>query len=199
MKIGIIGAGNIGKAFAAHASKAGYNVVISSSKDVNALEPVAQSIGSQVKAGSVADAVDSDVVLIAVPFGNVKDAVAGYNWSDKIVIDATNAISMPGMELIDTDGKNSSEINEEYVKGAKVVKAFNTLPAGLMAADPKLDQGNRVLFYSGNDADANKTVGGIIDSFGFAGIDLGRLNEGGKLQQLIIGSLSLQNLIKGAL
>ncbi|SFN40675.1 hypothetical protein SAMN05421594_2633 [Chryseobacterium oleae] len=195
MKIGIIGSGRVGKAFAAHASKAGYDIIISGKSDIDTLEKAVKEMGTGIKAGSVADAVATDVVFIAVPFENVKDAVSGYDWNSKIVIDATNAVTMPDIKPIDTNGRNSSEVVSDYLKGAMVVKAFNTLPVQRMAENPSLEGGSRVLFFSGNHQEANTKIGEIIKDFGFEGIYLGKLNEGGMLQQLIIGPLSLKNLI----
>jgi len=63
------------------------------------------------------------------------------------------------------------------------VKAFNTLPAALLATDPSQNGGRRVLFLSGNEPGANSEIANLIERLGFAAIDLGRLSEGGRLQQ----------------
>jgi predicted dinucleotide-binding enzyme len=64
-----------------------------------------------------------------------------------------------------------------------------------MAADPSQSGGRRVLFLSGNHADANAVIAGLIERFGFAPVDLGKLSEGGRLQQFG-GALPSLNLIK---
>lgn len=66
----------------------------------------------------------------------------------------------------------------------------------MLDADPVENGGNRVIFYSGNDEYAKEVVGGIIQRIGFAGVDLGRLDEGGKLQQFPGGPLPTLNLIR---
>ena len=53
-----------------------------------------------------------------------------------------------------------------------------------------------MLFYSGDDADAKTTVGGLIDQLGFAGVDLGTLDGGGRLAQFPGGPLPVLNLVK---
>ena len=76
-----------------------------------------------------------------------------------------------------------------------MVKAFNTLPAAVLASDPAQDGGRRVLFVSGNDASANADTASLIERLGFAPITLGELNQGGLLQQFG-ASLVAQNLTK---
>jgi hypothetical protein len=95
------------------------------------------------------------------------------------------------------DGWPSSDIVADTLKGARVVKAFNTLPAAILAKDPTEAPGRRVLFVSGNDDAANAQVAGLIQKLGFAPIMLGKVAEGGRLQQFG-GPLAAQNFIKAA-
>ncbi len=90
----------------------------------------------------------------------------------------------------------SSEVFASLVPGARVVKAFNHLAAALLAADPSTDGGRRVLFYSGDDAQARAQVATLIERLGFFGIDLGPLSVGGPLAQFPGGPLPLLNLVK---
>jgi len=194
--IGIIGAGKIGQAFAGHVAKAGYETIISNSRGPETLGPVLAEIGNNAKAGTVAEAAAADVVFLSVPWNSLNEALAPItNWENRIVIDATNAI-LPGFVAADLDGKTSSEVVSSLVPGAKVVKAFNTLFAAVLANSPQEGNGKRVIFYSGNDAEAKKQVLKIIDTIGFGGVDLGNINEGGRLQQFPGGSLTGLNLIK---
>jgi hypothetical protein len=121
--------------------------------------------------------------------GNSRD------WNGKIVIDATNAIDFPSYAPTDLGGRASSELVAEQLRGVRVVKAFNTLPAAILAADPADGHGRRVIFVSGNDVEANAEVVDLVEKLGFAPILLGKLTEGGLLQQYG-GPLTIQNLIK---
>jgi len=76
------------------------------------------------------------------------------------------------------------------------VTLSNTLRAELLADDPHVAGGRRVLFFSGDDSDAKAKVAGLIDRLGFAGVDLGGLVEGGRLQQFPGGPLPTLNLVK---
>src|SRR5690606_21702187 len=134
-------------------------------------------------------------VFLAVRWEHVQEALSAISLEGKILIDATNA-NLPEFVLAEPGSKTSSEMVSQWAKGAKVVKAFNTLYAEVLSENPKTNGGNRVIFYSGNDDDAKDVVSAILDRIGFAGIDLGSLNEGGKLQRFPGGPLPTLNLIK---
>lgn len=195
MKIGIIGAGSIGTTIAKQVTKAGYEVVISNSRGADTLKETVKQIGGNIIAGSVQEAAEADVVFLAVRWEKVQEVLSTISLEGKILIDVTNA-GLPEFIAAEPGSKTSSEVVSQWAKGAKVVKAFNTLYAQVLAENPQTNRGNRVVFYSGNSDDAKEVVSGIIDSIGFAGIDLGSLNEGGKLQRFPGGPLSTLNLIK---
>ena len=195
MKIGIIGAGAIGTTLAKHLTKAGYEVVISNSRGAHTLKEKIKQIGANINAGSVQEAAEGDVVFLAVRWEKAEEVLTSISLDDKILVDMTNA-SLPEFVSAEPGSKTSSEVVGQWAKGAKVVKAFNTLYAQVLAEEPQVDRGNRVIFYSGNHGDAKDVVAGIINRIGFAGIDLGSLHEGGKLQRFPGGSLPTLNLIK---
>jgi predicted dinucleotide-binding enzyme len=112
------------------------------------------------------------------------------------VIDANNSIEAPLFKPFDLGGRTSSEIVAGYVPGARVVKAFNHLRAPLLAADPASEGGKRVLFFSGDDADAKAQVASLIERLGFFGIDLGSLALGARLVQFPGGPLPTHNLVQ---
>jgi predicted dinucleotide-binding enzyme len=197
MKIGIIGAGGIGQAFAGQVVKAGYQIIVSNSRGPESLAGVVSELGPRAKAGTRQEAAQSDVVVLAVQWSQLRAALSDLPaWSGRILIDATNPVVQPGFRLADLNGSTSSEIVASLAPGARVVKAANTLPVALLAADPKQVGGRRVLFMSGDDAAAKAEVSAILEKVGFAPIDLGGLASGGKLQQFPGGPLPTLNLIK---
>lgn len=195
MKIGIIGAGAIGTAFAKQVTAAGYEVIISNSRGADTLKEKVEQIGGNITAGTVQQAAEADVIFLALQWQHLQQVLENVSLEGKIVIDPTNPI-LPGFVLADLGGKTSSEVVSEWAKGAKLVKAFNTLQPPILAANPQVGGGNRVIFYSGNDDDTKDILSSILNRIGFASVDLGRLNEGGKLQQFPGGSLPTLNLIK---
>jgi len=191
--IGIIGAGHIGKAAATQFLANGYRVLISNSKGPETLDGVVSQLGIEAKAVTAAEAAAADIVLIAVPWSNIKDLTKLADWDGKIVIDASNRFEQGAG--IEDGGLTSSEFVKNCLPGAKIVKAFNTLAARVLAENPSVGNGKRVLFISGDDKDAKTIVTEIASKVGFAPIDLGTLAAGGKLQQFN-WPLNNQNFIK---
>jgi len=188
--VGIIGAGRIGQTMAQIARRAGRQVVISNSRGPESLTSVVQRLGDGVSAGTVKDAAAASIVVLAVMWPDVPQAVAGLEWEGRILIDPTN-----DFDPSDLDGRTSSEVVAGLVAPARVVKAGNTMGADVLASDPRQAGGQRVIFLSGDNAEAKSDVVALFDQAGFFVIDLGGLREGGQMQQLG-GPLSGHNLIR---
>ena len=165
------------------AQRAGREVVIANSHGPQSLAAVVDDLGAGVSAGTVGEAAASALVVIAVPWASVPEAVASLAWDGKIVVDQTNAFVFPDMKPADLGGRSSSEIVAELVEGARVVKAANTLGAGLLGSDPREAGGRRVLFLSGDDGAAKAVVADLFEGAGFFPVDLGDLATGGRMQQ----------------
>jgi predicted dinucleotide-binding enzyme len=188
--VGIIGAGRIGQAMAQIASRAGRTVVISNRHGPESLTSIARELGDRVSAGTVPQAAGADIVVLAVMWPDVPGAVEGLDWAGRIVIDPTN-----DFDPTDLNGHTSSEVVADLVAPARVVKTANTLVAQLLAADPHETGGQRVMFLSGDHADAKSAVRALFDDAGFSVIDLGGLREGGQMQRFG-GPLAGHNLIR---
>jgi 8-hydroxy-5-deazaflavin:NADPH oxidoreductase len=196
MTYAVIGSGAIGSAIARQFARNGIDLLVANSRGPASLDDLVAEHGPGVTAVSVPDAARADVVILAVPFTALADAVHDMPaWAGRIVVDATNAIDFPAFTPKDLGGRPSTEIVAEAVPGARVVKAFNTLPAAILAADPAQDGGRRILFVSGDDSPANAEIAMLIERLGFASLTLGKLAEGGRLQQFG-APLVAQNLTK---
>ena len=68
-------------------------------------------------------------MALSVPWTSLPAAVENLSWSGQIVIDTTNALTIPDLQPVPLGGRTSSEVVAELVTGARVVKAGNTLPA----------------------------------------------------------------------
>jgi len=181
MSYAIIGFGSVGKAIARMFARKKIEVAIAGRRPPEALAPLAKAIGPTIIPKSLQDALEAEIVVLAVPFWAHKDiAKAAASWQGKIVIDATNAFGVPTEEL---DGLASSVVISQALTGAKLVKAFNHLPAGTLAEDPNVKGGRRVVFLSSDDESATARVATLVERLGFAPVDLGRLAEGGSLVQ----------------
>jgi predicted dinucleotide-binding enzyme len=197
MTIGIIGSGAIGTAIARTLSRAGVEASISNSRGPESLKELIRELGPSLKAGTREEAARADVVFVAVNWTKLPAAMAGLpDWKGRIVVDANNPIEAPLFKPTDLGGRVSSKVFADLVPGARVVKAFNHLRADLLATEPSADGGRRVLFYSGDDTAAKGEIAALIERLGFAGLDLGSLEVGGKLAQFPGGPLPNQNLVK---
>jgi 8-hydroxy-5-deazaflavin:NADPH oxidoreductase len=188
--VGVIGAGRIGQAMAQIALRAGRQVVIANSRGPQSLSSMIETLGQGVSAGTVKDASAADIVVLAVPWPQVPQAVEALEWDGRIVIDPTN-----DFDSSDLDGRTSSEVVAELVAPARVVKAANTLVAAVLGSDPHEAGGQRVIFLSGDDADGKSEVVALFEDAAFFVVDLGGLREGGQMQQ-VGAPLAGHNLIR---
>src|SRR2546428_1664369 len=180
MTIGIIGAGGIGQAFAAHMAKAGYEVLVSNSRGPESLAEVVRQLGPRARAGTRQEAAQAEVVVVAVPWPQVHAALSDLPaWNGRTLIDTTNPVVQPDFRLADLNGSTSSEIVASLAPGARVVKVANTLLRAVLAANPNQAGGHRVLFMSGDDAATKADGSGHLENVGFRPVDLGRLAQRG--------------------
>ena len=197
MSYAIVGFGSVGQALAHAFARKEIEVAVASRRPAEALAPQARAIGPTVAARSLRDALEADTIFLAVPFGEHREvANALPGWEGKTIVDATNAFGVPVEEL---DGLPSSAVLAEAFAGARLVKAFNHLPAATLAADPIVDGGHRVVFLSSDDEDATASVAALAKELGFAPVGLGKLAEGGALVQArgrTWGPLIFQDLFK---
>ena len=139
------------------------------------------SIGSTIIPHSLQDAIKADIIILAVPYWSHRDvAKAAANWQGKTVVDVTNAYGIAPEEL---GNRPSSTVVAEAFSGAKLVKAFNHLAAKVLAQDPAVNGGRRVIFVASDDDAATAPVEDLGERLGFAPVKLGRLAEGGALVQ----------------
>ncbi|MBZ6255445.1 NAD(P)-binding domain-containing protein [Streptomyces olivaceus] len=198
MRIGTLGAGAIAQAVARHAVRHGHEVVLSNSRGPASLAPLVEDLGALASAATPAEAAAADLVVLAVRWTQIPDAVAGLPRLDgTIVVDATNQFASlpPDPVIADLGDLTGSEYVASLLPGARVVKAFNALFVQYIAPDPRHAAGRQVLFLAGDDADAKRTVRDLTSEFGFAPVDLGTLREGGRLIQLG-GPLSALHALK---
>lgn len=196
MNIAIIGAGAIGSAIARQLARNGIAAAIANSRGPQSLQALTDELGPHIKAVSLQEAAQADLVFLAVNWNRLPAALKDLGpWNGRILVDANNAVQVPSYQAVDLGGRASSEAVAQWAPGARVVKAFNHLIAAVLGADPQADGGRRVLFLSGPDADAKQTVSDLITRLGFAPVDLGGVNEG-RLVQFPGGPLAILNLVK---
>jgi predicted dinucleotide-binding enzyme len=212
MTIGIIGSGALGANVARILAKQGISAIIANKRGPESLTALVAEFGPSISAGTVAEAASADIVVLAMPWAALDDVLSGLpDWNDRIVVDGTNPVlfldpnspdasdpSNPlaayGIKAVDLGGEDSSAVVARKVPGARVVKAFNHLDVNVLPY-PEAGGGKRVLFYSGDDADAKAQVRTLLDASGFNAVDLGTLAVGGPLTSLPFGPLATHNFV----
>jgi predicted dinucleotide-binding enzyme len=189
MKIGIIGSGNIGATAARLFARAGHEVAISNSRGGEGLEVLTAELGGGARATDIEEAARfGEVVLVAIPFGKY-EALPAEAFDGKVVIDAGNYYPQRdgAFDALDSGETTSSELVASHLRGARVVKGFNTIWFEHLAkqGDASLPlEERRAIFIAGDDAEAKRTVARLVEEIGFAAVDTGALGEGGRRQQV---------------
>ena len=186
MKIGILGAGNIGAAAARLFIEAGHEVALSNSRGPESLKELVRQLGPKAHAMTIEDAAQfGEMVLLAVPWRSPEALPDPGQLRGKIVIDAMNPYRPDG-GFYDLGGSTSSELVLQRIPGARLVKAFNTIYYVHLAERGRKDlppEERHAIYVAGDDQDAKKRVSQLIEEIGFAAVDTGSLREGGRMQQ----------------
>lgn len=185
MKIGIIGAGFIGRAVAGAAVKAGHDVMVSNSRAPGTLFSLTGTIGC--KAGTAAQAAAfGEMVLVAIPL-NAYLSIPVAPLEGKIVLDASNYYPQRDGHIaeLDDEAVTVSGLLARHLPKSRVVKAFNAIAAvdiekdGLPAGSPD----RRALPIAGNDVEAKQVVTELFNQIGYDVVDAGPLTEGWRFQR----------------
>lgn len=188
MKIGVIGAGNIGGNAARLFVKAGHEIAVANSRGAETLKDFVSELGERAQAASVEEAARfGDAVFVSIPLGKYKE-LPSEAFDGKIVIDSNNYYPNRDGQIaeLDTDETTSSELLANHLKGARVVKGFNTIWFEHLRSQANTElplEERRVIFIAGDDEEAKNTVAKLIEEIGFAPYDTGTLRFGGKTQQ----------------
>lgn len=177
MRIGIIGAGNVGQAIGRRLAARGHDLVVSFARDVGKVQTAADRIGGH--AGTPAEAVaHGEVVILATPWAATLDAIGQVvdYLEGKIVWDATNPLKADLSGLTIGTTTSGGEAVAAAAAGATVVKAVPPM-AELIAQDGDyaIDGRKPGVFVCGDDASARRTVLGLVDDIGADGVDAGPL------------------------
>ena len=187
MRIGIVGAGNIGGTLAGHFTRASHEVAVSNSRGPETLQDLVAELGERARAVTPPEAIEfGEIVVVSVPFGRFRE-LPPEHAEGKIVIDTNNYYpNRDGhFKELDTDRTTSSELLQAHMKGARVVKAFNAIYWGRLRdlGRPAGDPERIGIPISGDDEKAKRIVAGLIDEIGFEAVDAGTLAEGGRQHQ----------------
>jgi len=185
MKIGIIGAGYIGRSLATLGMRQGHEVMISNSRGPATLGSTVSAIGC--KAGTAEQAAAfGDIVVLAVPLGNVSDVPAGA-FEGKVLIDTCNYYPERDGRIgaLDRHETTTSQIVAAHFPRARVVKAFNAILAKDIETTRKAAgaPNRRALPIAGDDVDAKSVVAAWLDECGYDALDAGALADSWRFER----------------
>lgn len=186
MKIGIIGAGNIGATLTRRLTALGHTVWVANSRGPETLHDLAAETGAH--AVSVIEAArGEDVVVVTIPEKNIPDLPGDLfaGTGEVVVVDTGNYYPQQRDSRIDAieDGMVESRWVEQQL-GRPVIKAFNSIYAqhlrdnGRQAGTP----GRIALPVAGDDEGAKAVIMHLIDELGFDAVDTGGLDESWRQQ-----------------
>ncbi|HXM45854.1 MAG TPA: NADPH-dependent F420 reductase [Bryobacteraceae bacterium] len=193
MKIAIIGSGNVGGTLGARWAQAGHDVIFGSRNPASdAMRQLTAKAGATTRAASFAEApAAAELLLLATPWPATKAVLEGLgDLAGKVLIDATNPL-LPDLSAVEYGTITSgAEHVAEWARGAKVVKAFNTVGYNIMA-NPVFGGDRPVMFYCGDNGAAKQTVRPLIEQLGFEAVDAGPLSRARLLEPFALLWISL--------
>ena len=194
MKVTIVGAGNMGRGIGTRAVAGGHQVEIVDHDPAEA-QSLADELGSGATALEPGAAFGGQVVVFAVYYPGIKDAVQQYadQLAGKVVVDITNPVDTQSWDKLATPPGTSAaeEVQQLAPGGTPVVKAFNTTFAGTLVAG-EVDGQQLDVLIAGDDQAAKQTVSQLASDGGLRPIDVGPLNRAQQLEQLGFLHISLQ-------
>lgn len=185
--IGFIGSGNIGSGLARLAVAHGHDVVLSNSRGPDTLADLVTELGDHARAATVAEAARAgDVIVLSVPLRAVRD-IPAEPLAGRVVIDTTNYYPQRDghIEALDRNERTTSQLVQDHLTGATVVKAFNHLYAtdlpttGAPAGTPD----RRALAVFADDPDARRAVAELTDELGFEPVEAGSLADSWRVER----------------
>lgn len=188
IRIGVIGAGNIGGTIGTLWVKDGHEVMFAS-RHPEALASMVSELGPKAKAGTPEEAIRfGDAVFIAVPYKAYPDLAKEIApaLKGKVVLDAGNATQKRDGALYDEVQANGiGATSAKYFPDAKLVRAFNAANYKVFAkegADGGKDRsgGRMAIPIAGDDPEALKIAEGLVRDAGFDPVVVGPLKDGDK-------------------
>jgi predicted dinucleotide-binding enzyme len=185
--VGIIGAGNIGRALARGLVDRGYDVVIANSRGPETLADLAEALGDKARAATAQEAAEAgEFVIVTVPLKAYRE-IPVAPLRGKTVLDTNNYYWERDGHIAELDQKRTttSQMLQEHLPESTVVKAFNHIMAADILTDgsPAGTPGRRALATSSDSADGVALITRIYDEFGYDTVNVGPLSESWRVER----------------
>jgi len=186
MKIGVIGAGQIGSTLIRQYSKAGHVIKMTNATDLTKMNALEDETGA--KAVSLTDVVkDVDVLIISIPTIEIPKLAKPLGQSisgNTIVVDTTNHYPIRDGKIDDLENGMTESVWVSTKLGVPVVKAYNTILAGSLIHSGNIANAasHIALPMSGDDQHAKEVVATLVNESGFEALDIGNLQDSWRQQ-----------------
>jgi predicted dinucleotide-binding enzyme len=180
MKIGIIGAGNVGTGIGRRLAAKDHNIVVSFARTPDKVAAAARTIGGGARAGSPAEAADhGEVVIVATPWGVTLDTARELteHLAGKVVWDTTNPFAPDMGELLIGTTTSAGEEIAKALPGALVVKAIAPFAEVLHSTSTRIGGLKPGVFVCGDNAAARATVFSLVQAIDADPVDAGPLQS----------------------
>lgn len=178
IKIGIIGAGNIGGAIGKLWAKAGHEILFAS-RNPSELAGLVAEAGPKTRAGTPKEAAEfGPVVFLAVPYGAVPQIGKDFGplLKGKIVIDCSNPSPRRDGDMAEAARQKGSGVaTQEYIPGARVTRAFGTINFKVALENAHRAGDKIAIPIAGDDAEAVKVTSNLVIDAGFDPVMVGGL------------------------
>lgn len=183
MKVAVLGTGNMGSGLARRLASANHTLALRGRNAAKTAE-LAQSL----RAGTAASAArDADVIIIATPYSEAVGALREIgDLNGKVVVDITNPLTPDFSGTTIGFTTSAAEEIQKAFPGARVVKAFNTVFAQLLAGSEPVP-----VYIAGDDHEAKKLVQQLVTDIGFKPVDAGLLKNARHLEPLAVFNIYL--------
>ncbi|MEM1056227.1 MAG: NAD(P)-binding domain-containing protein [Bacteroidota bacterium] len=190
MTVGILGSGAVGKALGRGFASRGHTVLASSRvPDAPKHRQWEAECEGDVAVVSFAKAAEAgDLLVLATAWEGTEDTIRAAgpeHFAGKVILDATNPLDFSDGTPRLAVSEASGTLVQRWLPGAHVVKAFNTVGAGLMV-NPNLLGGPPSMFLAGDSAEAKATAAEIARDFGWETFDLGGIDRSAHLDHLAV-------------
>ncbi|CDZ42356.1 NADP oxidoreductase coenzyme F420-dependent [Neorhizobium galegae bv. officinalis] len=185
MKIGIIGAGNIGATLAQKFSMSGHSVKLAASRGPEALRELSNKVGATPVTPKEAVS-DVDVIIVSIPFAKNAHLSGLFDKvpADVVVIDTSNYYPVRDGHIAAVSDGMAESVWASNQFGRPVVKAFNAILAGVLADQGKIRGavGRIAIPVAGDNAAAKTIAQQLVDEAGFDSVDAGSLADSWRQQ-----------------
>ncbi len=196
MKITIIGSGNMAQGIGSRLANTNHDLAIYD-RSIEEAQKLAGQLGHNASAYNIDDQWQGEIIILALPYPAIFELLAKHSseLGNKIVVDISNPVNFDTFQLIPSPGVAGAEEIAKQIPEAKVIKAFNTVFAGVLKQGKIKDEIIDV-FVAGDDQQAKDQIKQVINESGMRPIDAGQLSNARHLEGFMLIHMTAQEQLQ---